>query len=308
MDLRDKLVYAFNTFFGDFLTNAKNVDESIKKRLKKKYRVIDRSSNAILLDFCKAAKSSGIYDIIRDVSEPDKLLDTESVLSMHVAQAMPLKDVLQFAKDDTKKCILSDISLLCGVCSIYDELCDEDHSDTSVLQSFFENLMEAVENVTSGINSYSDVDIMKSIVDDDVRDLFVGILARVHRSKSESNNKNGKSPVYNDNSENVNPKSNEMEDILEQMKSSKLGEIAEEISKTIDKDKLAQAFSGENGMENMIQGLMSGKNVGMIGELIQQVGDKINKKLQDGDMKEEDLLKDAFSLMGRMKDFGSGKK
>jgi hypothetical protein len=99
-----------------------------------------------------------------------------------------------------------------------------------------------------------------------------------------------------------------MEDILEQMKSSKLGEIAEEISKTIDKDKLAQAFSGENGMENMIQGLMSGKNVGMIGELIQQVGDKINKKLQDGDMKEEDLLKDAFSLMGRMKDFGSGKK
>lgn len=308
MDLRDKLVYAFNTFFGDFLNNAKTVDETIKKRLKKKYRVIDRSSNAILLDFCKSAKASEVYDVIRDVSEPDKLLENESVLSMHVAQAMPLNDILQFAKDGTKTAILSDISLLCGVSSIYDELCDEVQSDIVVLGTFFETLMEAVENVSSGKNEFSDASILKSIMDDDVHDLFVGILARVSRNKAVSNpNSDGGYKGIQGN-ESSGSKSNEMEDILEQMKSSKLGEIAEEISKTIDKDKLTEAFSGEHGMENMIQGLMSGKNVGMIGELIQQVGDKINKKLQDGDMKEEDLLKDAFSLMGRMKDFGSGKK
>jgi hypothetical protein len=308
MELRNKLVYAFNTFFGDFLINAKNVDETIKKRLKKKYRVIDRSSNAILIDFCKSAKSSGVYEILRDTSEPDKLLETDSVLSMHVAQAMPLKDILNFATEDSKKSILSDISLLCGVCSIYEEFGDEVKSDTDVLETFFENLMEAVEKVTSGNSSYSDKSILKSIIDDDVRDLFIGILARVSRSKLAKDKKEGKKTICDKNNENVSSKTDEMEDILEQMKSSKLGEIAEEISKTIDKDKLAQAFSGDNGMENMIQGLMSGKNVGMIGELIQQVGDKINKKLQDGDMKEEDLLKDAFSLMGRMKDFGSGKK
>lgn len=294
MDFKGKLVYAFNTFFGDFLNHAKNVDETIKKRLKKKYRVIDRSANGILLEFCKEAKKAGVYDVIADTSTPDKLLETRSVLDMHVAQAMPLGDVLSKADASVQTTILGDLCMMCGVSRLYDELCDEVEGDSQILEVLFERLMEAIAMSNDG-KSYESA--FAGIVDDEIGGIFRGILFRVGNAGQEiAVDPELKPPAGRQNE-------NEMEDILLQMKNSKLGEIAEEISQTIDKDKLAAAFAGGQGMENVIQGLMTGQNVGMIGDLVQQVGDRINKKLQEGEMKEEDLLKDAFSLMGRLKNF-----
>ena len=285
MDFRGKLVYAFNTFFGDFINHAKDVDDTIKKRLKKKYRVIDRSANGSLLEFCAQAKKAGVYEVIADASTPDKMLETQAVLEMHVAQAMPLGDVLSKADDSAKASILGDVAMMCGVSRLYDELCDEVDGEGEVLEALFERLMEAIAMSNDG-KAYEQA--FKGIVDDEISGLFRGILRRV-AGPGEAEEKTGGDV--------------DMEGILTQMKNSKLGEIAEEISQSIDKEKLAEAFSGGDGMESVIQGLMTGQNVGMIGDLVQQVGDKINAKLQRGDMKEEDLLKDAFSLMGKMKDF-----
>lgn len=288
MDFRGKLVYAFNTFFGDFLNHAKNVDETIKKRLKKRYRVIDRSANAILLEFCRAAEKAGAYEAVADTSSPDAMLETPAVLDMHVAQAMPLRDVIAKADGPAKAAVLGDVAMMCGVARLYDELCDEVEGESAVLEALFERLMEAITMSNDG-REYEQA--FNGIVDDEIAGLFHGILHRVAGASpcEEVDAGAGGEPG--------------MEEILTQMKNSKLGEIAEEISQTIDKDKLAQAFSGGDGMESVIQGLMTGQNVGMIGDLVQQVGDRINAKLQNGDMKEEDLLKDAFSLMGKMKDF-----
>eukprot|EP00873_Tetraselmis_striata_P026933 jgi/Tetstr1/447197/TSEL_034634.t1 len=315
MDFRDKLVYAFNTFFGDFLNHAKTVDDTIKRRLKKKYRVIDRSANGILLEFCKEARKAGVYDVIADVSVPDKLLETRSVLDMHVAQAMPLGDVLSKADAAARTRVLGDVCMMCGVSRLYDELCEEAEGDSKTLEALFERLMEAMAMTNDG-KSYESA--FFGIFDDEICGIFRGILFRVVNagegiavdpelqsqasapvSGSGSGSGSGSTPTSTStSSENI-----DMEGILNQMKNSKLGEIAEEISQTIDKDQLAQAFAGGQGFETVIQGLMTGQNVGLIGDLVQQVGNKINSKLQEGDMKEEDLLKDAFSLMGRMRDF-----
>lgn len=294
MDFRSKLVYAFNTFFGDFLNHAKTVDETIKKRLRKRYRVIDRSANAILLEFCREAKKAGVYEAVADTSSssPDKMLETRAVLDMHVAQAMPLGDVLAKADEPAKAAVLGDVAMMCGVSRLYDELCDEVEGESAVLEALFERLMEAIAMSNDG-RAYEPA--FKGIVDDEISGLFRGILHRVA----------GASPCVGEggSASDLGGGGASMEEVMTQMKNSKLGEIAEEISQTIDKEKLAEAFSGGDGMESVIQGLMTGQNVGMIGDLVQKVGDKINAKLQNGDMKEEDLLKDAFSLMGKMKDF-----
>lgn len=296
MEFRGKLVYAFNTFFGDFLNHAKTVDETIKRRLKKKYRVIDRSANGILLEFCKEAKKAGVYEVVADTSAPDKMLETQAVLDMHVAQAMPLGDVLAKACPESAAAVVGDVAMMCGVARIYDELCDEVEGEDAVLEALFERLMEAIAMSNDG-KAYENA--LTGIVDDEVAGLFRGILHRVSGGASGAEPGTlSAPPAAASASGDLN-----MEDILTQMKNSKLGEIAEEISQTIDKEKLAEAFSGGDGMESVIKGLMTGQNVGMIGDLVQQVGDKINAKLQSGTMKEEDLLKDAFSLMGKMKDF-----
>ena len=295
MDFRGKLVYAFNTFFGDFLNHAKTVDDTIKKRLRKRYRVIDRSANAILLEFCKEAKKAGVYEAVAETCSPDKMLETPAVLDMHVAQAMPLGDVIAKADEATKSAVLGDVAMMCGVSRLYDELCDEVEGESAVLEALFERLMEAIAMSNDG-RAYEPA--FKGIVDDEISGLFRGILHRVAGASPCAVAREGGGGVGG-----VGDVGAGMEEIMTQMKNSKLGEIAEEISQTIDKDKLAEAFSGGDGMESVIQGLMTGQNVGMIGDLVQQVGDKINAKLQNGDMKEEDLLKDAFSLMGKMKDF-----
>lgn len=305
MEFRGKLVYAFNTFFGDFINHVKNVDATIKKRLKKKYRVIDRSANGILLDFCKEAKKAGVYEVIADTSDPDRMLETGAVLDMHVAQAMPLRDILEKADADLARTVLGDVAMMCGVARLYDELCDEVAGDDVVLEALFERLMEAIAMANEGKPHEQ---AFKGIVDDEILGLFRGILHRAGGGACGAGELvagaagRGGEGDGGDGSEGSG-QSVGMEDILTQMKNSKLGEIAEEISQSIDKEKLAAAFSGGAGIESVIQGLMTGQNVGMIGDLVQQVGDRINAKLQSGSMKEEDLLKDAFSLMGKMKDF-----
>jgi hypothetical protein len=223
------------------------------------------------------------------------MLETRAVLDMHVAQAMPLGDVIAKADEVTKAAVLGDVAMMCGVSRLYDELCDEVEGESAVLEALFERLMEAIAMSNDG-RAYEPA--FKGIVDDEISGLFRGILHRVAGASPCAVAGEGGGDVGG-----VGDVGAGMEEIMTQMKNSKLGEIAEEISQTIDKDKLAEAFSGGDGMESVIQGLMTGQNVGMIGDLVQQVGDKINAKLQNGDMKEEDLLKDAFSLMGKMKDF-----
>jgi hypothetical protein len=80
---------------------------------------------------------------------------------------------------------------------------------------------------------------------------------------------------------------------FDMMKCSKLGSIVQEISESIDKDKLRRAvesgdMTGENNME-------------MMGNLFKQVSGAITGKLQSGEISQEDLLKETSSLMASMK-------
>lgn len=285
--LKEKLIYAFNTFFGDFINHAKTSDDTIKKRLKKRYRVIDRSANAILLEFCEEASKADVYDAL---SKTDTDPFSESnVLDMHVAKAMPLKDVLDKCDWDLGKKVKSDVCVMCGIAKLYSEYCEENHDEDVTIDVMFERFVRSVDRAQMGL-SYDE--LLRDILDDEMTALFRGILVRI-------------SPEERD-IESVDEEGSGMDNILSQMKNCKLGEIAEEISQTIDKEKLSQAFSGEkSSMEDIVKNLMSGENAGMIGDLVQQVGDKITKKIQAGDIREEDLLKDAFNLMGKMKNFGT---
>lgn len=299
MDLRSELVFAFNTFFGDFLRHAKDVDDTIKRRLKKRYRVIDRASNAALLDFCRAAGAAGAYAAVSCCDEADPLLSSEGCLAMHVAQAMPLADLVRLADERTRATLAADLALMCGVARMYSELLEpgdgvEDgddgacaDSEACMLRALFERFMDAVARFNSGGPAEA---ALEGIVDDELGPLFRGALVRLRRASGE--------PAPADAAAG-------MEEIMEQMRSSKLGLIAEEVSQSIDREKLAEAFAGSEGVESVVRGLLSGENVGLIGDLVQQVGERITTKIQGGELSEDELLRDAFALMSRMRGFGS---
>jgi hypothetical protein len=83
-----------------------------------------------------------------------------------------------------------------------------------------------------------------------------------------------------------------------------LGEI-KEISSQIDIGQLNIDPNDPDALTKGLSGMFSGENNALT-NIIQKVGSTIQDKIQTGELKHEDLLKEAFSLMGRMQT-GGGK-
>lgn len=74
----------------------------------------------------------------------------------------------------------------------------------------------------------------------------------------------------------------------------KIGKLAQEISSSIDMSKL-----NTDGISNM-NDLFSGENNAM-SSIIQQVSSVMSDKMQSGELNQEELMAEAFSMMGNMK-------
>jgi hypothetical protein len=78
---------------------------------------------------------------------------------------------------------------------------------------------------------------------------------------------------------------------------SKIGNLAKDISDSIDISQL----NIENASDLLDPSkLFSGEGGNILGNLVQQVGSSITDKINSGELKQDELVKDAFSLMNKM--------
>ena len=89
---------------------------------------------------------------------------------------------------------------------------------------------------------------------------------------------------------------------LEFLNNTRIGELAKEISSSIDMSKINMENPEE--MLNM-NNLFSGSN-NMLGDIIQTVGTKITQKIQNGDINQEELMGEALNMMGTSNSSGHG--
>lgn len=92
------------------------------------------------------------------------------------------------------------------------------------------------------------------------------------------------------------PKRNDFPD-MDMLKDSKIGNLAKEISESINLSDL-NLGNMEEGMD--IGKLMNGENQAVLGNIIQTVGTKITEKMQNGELNQDELMSEAFGLMGKM--------
>ena len=85
---------------------------------------------------------------------------------------------------------------------------------------------------------------------------------------------------------------------------SQIGQLAKEISENINLESLNINTDNPEEMFNP-SNLFSGENGNLIGNLVQQVGSSITEKMSNGELKQEDLIKDAFSIMNKMQNNNS---
>jgi hypothetical protein len=85
----------------------------------------------------------------------------------------------------------------------------------------------------------------------------------------------------------------------------KIGALAKEIAEETVSE-LGIDVSNESSVSGVFQKLM--KNPGKLSGIIKKVGDKLDKKMKSGDIKESDLFKEASEFMSKMKSSGKGGK
>ncbi len=269
--VRERIVFGFNTFYGDLLSSLAKSDPLMKKRLKKNYRVINRKSDSYLMDMHQSAKECGaLGEVFREC--PGEALD-----GLMVARGMKFADI--------PKAELPTVRLLCAFLWLFGELCaateePEEDRETAVtaVNELFERLIESVSRIQAG---YPLGDGLDGLVDEEARDIFRATLTNLAAATQHHPEKIGANDV------------DAMASAFDMMKCSKLGSIVQEISESIDKDELRKAVESGN--------MMSEGSVEMMSSLFKKVSGAITSKLQNGELSQEDLLRETTNLMNSMR-------
>lgn len=102
------------------------------------------------------------------------------------------------------------------------------------------------------------------------------------------------------------PNPNEMHEHLKSMFDGKIGKLAKEMAEEISSD--MNGLFGEDAeiktTQDVIKTLM--KNPKKMMDLVKLVGNKLNAKMQSGELSQDDIMKEAGDIIGKMKDMGGG--
>jgi hypothetical protein len=101
------------------------------------------------------------------------------------------------------------------------------------------------------------------------------------------------------------PNADSIHEQLSGLLDGKIGALAKEIAEETVSE-LGIDVSNESSVTGVFQKLM--KNPGKLSGIIKKVGDKLDKKMKSGDIKESELFKEASDFMSKMKSSGKGGK
>lgn len=107
------------------------------------------------------------------------------------------------------------------------------------------------------------------------------------------------------------PKPEELHEHLRGLFDGKIGKLAKEMAEEISHDISDLGIGGENGSadtpenaQKVLQKLM--KNPEKMMGIVKKVGEKLNDKMKSGEITQEEIMKEAGDLMGKMKDMSGG--
>ena len=324
MLVQEKIVFVFNKILINFFKEIKK-EKYFKLAIKKHYRSIDKKSPTYIESFNKKVKefSELFIDIESEKDEfTKKLIDNADFSKVNIFKNINVKHLFQNFKEELDKyVIISYILTLYLFSHLYEESLriklvkeedknveeivssdDEDNDDNNGNdnnddgndedddednddndeddedeEKILDDLLLKTLNILNQIDMNMDVtDSIDDILDDDIKN----ILLNIRRFKVTNNTNN--TPIDIDNN---------LDSLIGD---SEIGKLAKEISDQVNLDSL--------NLENPedITNLFNSDTGNLLGNLVQQVGSSITEKISSGELKQDDLVKDAFSLMNKM--------
>ena len=330
MDIENKIVYVFNKYLIQFFKEIKK-DDYLKIAIKKNYKMIDKSNSKYVNEFM-AYLGNNVntelfikkYDNKEDLL---KLLEQEELLEMKIFKNITLKRLNRFYSNDKDK-LLMYFNTFFLLSNLYSEsvMLKEDFlinkKEREEKQKRKENVEKDVEDILEEDEDNNEEDsdgedkneedndekesdeeitleMEYAVLQKGLDDLLVYCLKVINKVE---NSKEPEEGIMDDIVENIihnisllgisidDTQNEKVNSILEE---SKIGKLAKEISESID-------LSGidEDKIKNIKNPMDILQNSNFMGDIINQVGSTITNKMSSGELNQEDLIKDAFSLMG----------
>lgn len=262
--IEKQILYVFNKYTKAFIREVKEAHDECKPMLKKHYICYDKSTDQYLNDF-KAATDDA--DVVKAFLSGD-ICDNPKIDKIEVLKEIPA----ELVKINSKTHYLYMFFLLSKLHT--DAL--ENVSNERVTASLKAILVSTLKISNGG---YDVTDILDEVYDDDYKSLMSSVQStRVEEFKA------GSPPDIDSDASSP----------FEMMGDTKIGKLAQEISTQID----MSSIKSEN--ITSINDLFSGDNSAMSG-IIQQVSSVMSDKLKTGELNQEELMSEAFSMMGNMK-------
>ena len=329
MDIENKIVYVFNKYLIQFFKEIKK-DDYLKIAIKKNYKVIDKNSSNYINEFKKNFEKNENIEMFLSKKESKEevlnILDNtdESLQQIKLFKNINLKKLKNFYKDNSDKLLMYYNSFLLFT-TLYIDCIDSKNMFYKKKESNEnkENVEEIITEDDDNENNDDDDDddddddndddnltpeMEYAVIQKSLDDLLVYCLKVINNINNDNLPEEG---IMDEEIEilvhniklldiSISDENNE-EKMTSMLEESKIGKLAKEISEGID-------FSGldEEKLKNIKNPMDVLQNGDFLGNIINQVGSTITNKMTSGELNQEDLMKDAFSLMGGLqKDIGN---
>ena len=339
MEVQNKIVYVFNRFLIDFFKEIKK-DSYFKLAIKKNYKLIAKKSPKYINNF--KDKITPFNDILCGENlDIEELCKNEDFKNTCIFKNIKIGKLINVYKDDDIKIVFSYLLILYLFLYLYEEsviliemlnnekaenvLSDNGEENSGESENGEENSGESdngEENSGESDNGEensgeSDNESKEDIEDDEsnidevqLSKLLLNILTILNDIDLKNNIDSELNDILDDDIKNLllniekckKSQINIDNNLDELIGDSKIGNLAKEISNSINLDSL----NLENPEDLLNPANLFNENTGnILGNLVQQVGTSITDKISSGDINQEDLIKDAFSLMNRMQNTSS---
>jgi hypothetical protein len=176
------------------------------------------------------------------------------------------------------------------------------------LSEFFKNSVSDMNiDPNSGINSENtdfNPENMQNVFESASKQfetMFEGFSQQTEFNNNESTNTSSKDNI---------PDPNDLNDHLKNLFGGKIGNLAKELAEELTEDVMEMfgqdAETEVKSTQDVLKKIM--KNPKKMMDLLKTVSTKIDKKMKDGEISQEDIMKEAGDIMGKMKEMGGGKE
>jgi hypothetical protein len=259
--LENQIIYVFNKFTKSFIREIKKDDDEIRNILKKNYICFDKTTDVYLKDFIKAVDTEEIETLFLSGT----VKENEIVNSIEVLNELTVSQL----NNDNKFYYLYVFYLLARLYK--DSISTEDVSERSGYKAILVSILKLLNG------GYDSDEILDEIYDDNYKMLMKQVA--LHQTEQPLDEGPSAEDPFN----------------MDMVNNTKIGKLAREISSQID----VSSINTENMAGAGINDLFSGDNNAM-SSIIQQVSSVMSDKMKNGDIDQEELMKEALSMMGNM--------